>query len=530
MSLSEEPGIIIKSLSDIKNLKKKSPSANDSDNEALQHHIAVPDLQCGQDDGTLLRERAQEIAASCALEALLDFLISNSHILGDENFKLQQRKLHNQRALPEQKQRKKRQEPQMVQPNSKVRQWCAMPQKSGEQALQSQSTRTVNCDIICTGIDGQAAFLSQGEQDLGSKVHILSVGETERVKSSYKELKLRHSSVEMIPVMMSRGPKARTQPHVSKRDLLEMLQERGISDSLNFDEGASGEEEEKSGSTRPSSASSRKSLTDFGCAETVQVWPSRDIDKVGDLKEFVLRLATHGVVMRCRITCDKKGMDHGLPTYYMHLEKDDSRKIFLLAGRKRKKRKTSNYIIFTDPTDLCREGDSFTGKLRSNLMGTKFTVYDDGHNQAKIRGQMDAAELRQELAAVFYETNVLGFKGLIPRMDFSHERIPFQPLIDSESLQSMWQSKCPENIIELHNKAPVWNDDTQSYVLNFHGQVTHVSVKNFQLLHDNDPDYIVMQFGWVTENTFTLDYSYPLCAFQAFYIALSSFDSKLACE
>lgn len=43
-----------------------------------------------------------------------------------------------------------------------------------------------------------------------------------------------------------------------------------------------------------------------------------------------------------------------------------------------------------------------------------------------------------------------------------------------------------ENLIELHNKAPVWNDDTQSYVLNFHGRVTQASVKNFQIVHEND--------------------------------------------
>ena len=35
--------------------------------------------------------------------------------------------------------------------------------------------------------------------------------------------------------------------------------------------------------------------------------------------------------------------------------------------------------------------------------------------------------------------------------------------------------------------------DTQSYVLNFHGRVTQASVKNFQIVHDNDVDYIVMQ-------------------------------------
>ena len=43
-------------------------------------------------------------------------------------------------------------------------------------------------------------------------------------------------------------------------------------------------------------------------------------------------------------------------------------------------------------------------------------------------------------------------------------------------------------------------------------------------------DYIVMQFGRVADDVFTLDYSYPMCAIQAFAIALSSFDGKIACE
>ena len=43
-------------------------------------------------------------------------------------------------------------------------------------------------------------------------------------------------------------------------------------------------------------------------------------------------------------------------------------------------------------------------------------------------------------------------------------------------------------------------------------------------------NYIVVQFGRVSDDIFTLDYQYPMCAVQAFGIALSSFDSKLACE
>ncbi|KAJ6659465.1 hypothetical protein lerEdw1_018699 [Lerista edwardsae] len=211
-----------------------------------------------------------------------------------------------------------------------------------------------------------------------------------------------------------------------------------------------------------------------------------------------------------------------------------SKKVFLLAGRKRKKSKTSNYLVSIDPTDLSRDGDNFIGKLRSNLMGTRFSVFDNGVNPD--RGNGDWSNVRQELAAVVYETNVLGFKGprkmtvVIPGMNSDNERVPIRPRNDNDGLLMRWQNRIMDNLIELHNKAPVWNVETQSYVLNFHGRVTHASVKNFQIVHSSDPDYIVLQFGRVADDAFTLDYNYPLCAVQAFAIALSSFDGKLACE
>lgn len=138
---------------------------------------------------------------------------------------------------------------------------------------------------------------------------------------------------------------------------------------------------------------------------------------------------------------------------------------------------------------------------------------------------------------VFQDTNILGFKGprnmtvLLPGMTEDDERVKISSSEnDQQGLLDSWKSKNMDNVVELHNKTPIWNDETQSYVLNFHGRVTQASVKNFQLVHDSDPEYIVMQFGRTAEDIFTMDFRYPLCAFQAFAIALSSFDGKLACE
>ena len=56
------------------------------------------------------------------------------------------------------------------------------------------------------------------------------------------------------------------------------------------------------------------------------------------------------------------------------------------------------------------------------------------------------------------------------------------------------------------------------------------SVKNFQLVTPEDQEAVLLQFGRVGKDLFTMDYQHPLSPFQAFAICLSSFDSKLACE
>ncbi|XP_010890907.1 tubby-related protein 3 isoform X3 [Esox lucius] len=490
---------------------------------------------------------------------------STASALDDDSTSLRQQKLEKQRALLEQKQRRKRQEPLMVQPNPEARPRRSRPRHSEEQAPLVESRLSITSDVIMderlrqgskherssltptfpalhcsTGIDGPAAFLGSEPPDLGTKIQILSVSQT-----------LNLSQAQPLP---QSPPAEELERDVDtdkllepKTDIHELLQKRGLSGSMNYDEATDDDQDDdqdrtgslspNTESTRPASASSTKSNTEYVVTPGSPTAESPLIE-VDNLEEFVVRPAPRGVTVKCRITRDKKGMDRGLyPTYFMHMEREDGRKLFLLAGRKRKKSKTSNYLISADATDLSREGESFMGKLRSNLMGTKFTVYDNGTNPCKNPGTLlEESNTRQELAAICYETNVLGFKGprkmtvIIPGMNMNFERVPVRPNSEQESLLSKWQSHSLENLIELHNKAPVWNDDTQSYVLNFHGRVTQASVKNFQIVHDNDPDYIVMQFGRVAEDVFTLDYNYPMCALQAFAIGLSSFDSKLACE
>ncbi|CAG7838009.1 unnamed protein product [Allacma fusca] len=261
---------------------------------------------------------------------------------------------------------------------------------------------------------------------------------------------------------------------------------------------------------------------------------------VDNIDEFVLQPAAIGFDIQCRVTRDRKGVDRGLyPTYYMHLERPDGRKILLLTGRKRKKSTTSNYLISTDASDLSRDSNHFVGKVRSNLLGTQFTIYDNGQSQKRFglfQSYGSETPLREELAAVIYEPNVLGFKGprkmkiLIPEMKNESRRREHRPAKEKDSILELHKQGESQQFFELRNKAPIWNDDNQSFVLNFHGRVTQASVKNFQIIHEKKDDYVILQFGRVASDLFTMDYRYPLCALQAFAIVLTSFDNKLACE
>ncbi|KAL6218180.1 PREDICTED: tubby-like F-box protein 8 [Fragaria vesca subsp. vesca] len=114
---------------------------------------------------------------------------------------------------------------------------------------------------------------------------------------------------------------------------------------------------------------------------------------------------------------------------------------------------------------------------------------------------------------------------------------------------SRFEEEGKERPLVLRNKAPRWHEQLQCWCLNFRGRVTVASVKNFQLIAattqsaagaptpsqppqpaPSDHDKIILQFGKVGKDMFTMDYRYPLSAFQAFAICLSSFDTKLACE
>ncbi|KAK6143733.1 hypothetical protein DH2020_024081 [Rehmannia glutinosa] len=265
---------------------------------------------------------------------------------------------------------------------------------------------------------------------------------------------------------------------------------------------------------------------------------------------------------------------------------------FLLSAKRTRRTTCTEYVISMDADNISRSSSTYIGKIRSNFLGTKFIIYDTqpphtcshipppGRTSRRFNSKKVSPKVptgSYNIAHITYELNVLGTRGprkmncvmhsipissldpngvvpgqpeLLPRSledsfrsldrstEFSSSRF-----FDTVALPSNGDEEIKSRPLVLKNKNPRWHEQLQCWCLNFRGRVTVASVKNFQLIaaatqsapaqqpgQSSDHDKVILQFGKVGKDMFTMDYRYPLSAFQAFAICLSSFDTKLACE
>ncbi|XP_047946749.1 tubby-like F-box protein 6 [Salvia hispanica] len=270
-------------------------------------------------------------------------------------------------------------------------------------------------------------------------------------------------------------------------------------------------------------------------------------------------------------------------TYYLFMGSsqalaDDGK--FLLSARKCRRPTCTDYMISLHADDTSKGSETYVGKLRSNFLGTKFVIFDalPPHSGAKMAKSWSTRMVGSKqilpkppagnytVAHISYELNGLGSR-CPRRMHCVIDTIPvsaikpggvaltqtYLPLTSIDSspalpffrLNSNSSNKSLSGSVSNHadaplilrNKAPRWHEQLQCWCLNFHGRASVASVKNFQLVASPEngvvgPEHekVILQFGKVGKDVFTMDYRYPLSAFQAFAICLSSFNTKIACE
>ncbi|GER24711.1 tubby-like F-box protein [Striga asiatica] len=314
------------------------------------------------------------------------------------------------------------------------------------------------------------------------------------------------------------------------------------------------------------------------CAAVCRSWRSM-CKEIVKCPEFCGKLTFPVSLKQCFIKRDKSNWTYSLflclcPALLVENGK------FLLSAKRTRRTTCTEYVISMDADHISRSSTTYIGKLRSNFLGTKFVIYDTQPSNLcsppppgrssrrfskKVSPKVPAGSYN--IAQIAYELNILGTRGP-RRMHCVMHSIP-RPLEDDSFRSSLSFSKSFDHSTEftsarfsdignddvaesrplvLKNKAPRWHEQLQCWCLNFRGRVTVASVKNFQLIAAggggpaaggsqpsggqqlSDHDKIILQFGKVGKDMFTMDYRYPLSAFQAFAICLSSFDTKLACE
>lgn len=217
----------------------------------------------------------------------------------------------------------------------------------------------------------------------------------------------------------------------------------------------------------------------------------------------------------------------GTTKYFCFLE--DGRK-FLIGAEKRKLKKAASYSISSEKHDLSRKGPGFLGKVRSNVLGTEFTVCDDGIAPREVKRHADKERVRRELLSVTYSKN-MRFQFTpremtisIPSLGRGGEPLTFQPILENQGILARSKAR-DERLLYFGNKQPRYNAKTKTYILDFGKRVTMASVKNFQVVAPGNESNVIMQFGRAGQHKFTMDFRWPLSAIQAFGLALSSFEA-----
>ncbi|CAO2830470.1 unnamed protein product [Amaranthus hypochondriacus] len=272
--------------------------------------------------------------------------------------------------------------------------------------------------------------------------------------------------------------------------------------------------------------------------------------------------------------------------FYGLTPSEDEDDKLLLAAKKIRRATSTDFVISLVADNFSRASNAYVGKLRSNFLGTKFTMFDSQPPEdavVKINSRSSrrfhskqvspkVSAFNYSIATISYELSVLRTRGprrlhcvmhsiplasiqeggsaptpqSFPQLSDEKQGLPAPSLFGKDqaiNFSSTSLSEPPPTISEdrliLKNKSPRWHEQLQCWCLNFRGRVTVASVKNFQLVAAVEPHHnisaaeqekVILQFGKIGKDIFTMDYRYPLSAFQAFAICLSSFDTKPACE
>ena len=174
-----------------------------------------------------------------------------------------------------------------------------------------------------------------------------------------------------------------------------------------------------------------------------------------------------------------------------------------------------NFLISSQKDVFCMYGQNFMGILKTNMLGTRFELFDFGLEIKNLRELPKGFLPRQRLVqTIEYDSNFFAEK---PRAF----RTTIYDLSKKEQVV----------LATFENLQPKFNAARGCYTLNFFGRVQKASARNFQLVPSTEEgeepaEDFCLSHGKCTANNFNLDFRAPFNSILAFAISLSAIGKK----
>ncbi|KAJ7962725.1 Tubby-like protein [Quillaja saponaria] len=245
---------------------------------------------------------------------------------------------------------------------------------------------------------------------------------------------------------------------------------------------------------------------------------------------------------RCTCVIVKETTPEGLyggALYSLYTNEGKGRKNRKLAVAYQKRRNGKSEFKIAQNTKgvLSNFDESFLGIVTANFMGSKYYIWD----QQEICLNSQTKHRKQPLAIVKYMPTITtctgsyrSMRAYIPKSKYRSMQLKNTAQDQhTKGLPMDWEGKS-DKVHQLFSRVPQYNSISKKYELDFRdkgraGLRIQSSVKNFQLILEDNGRQTILQLGRVEKSKFVMDYRYPLTGYQAFCLCLASIDTKLCC-
>lgn len=234
-------------------------------------------------------------------------------------------------------------------------------------------------------------------------------------------------------------------------------------------------------------------------------------------------LSPKGILIRCKIKVHK-----GIYTEYSLYLEDYKDQDYKLMSTKRKKVSAGihywlYYYNIEKSQDQKEDKETAVklGKIYSNFTRNKYSLIgalkeDDGDN--KSEAEEDGDKRSMSIMSQISNKDQRGVKYF--DLEYNNKIIGRSRPKEMVVNMNIAENQVPKTI-KLITKKPEYDEESQTYCLDFKNRAKLPSTNNIQIVDETNTDAVLLQLGKMESKYYSLDFSYPFTAFSAFGLAVS---------